>query len=299
MYQVSFVILHYLSFEVTTACVDSILATYVQSDRFHFNIIIVDNASPNESFKQLSEKYSTLQELVLLQAPKNLGFAKGNNIGYLYATEILHSDFVIIANNDTEFSQTDFLENIITIYASRGCALIGPDILSTNGYHQNPYRPHPITDRELSRWLFNRKLWLCFLYADRYLHITKHISSFRNYYEKRSASGKPQNTWQEAHHDVVLQGACIIFTPIFIKSFPKYAFYPHTYMYCEEDILAYLCQRNGLSIIYTPSLQVLHKESVSTCLSHASQLDKDIYLTQNIVASLKIFKKLRKLKEIH
>jgi len=289
-----FVILHYLSWEVTSACIDSVCSTYQQTEQIHYHIIVVDNASPNDSFSQLRKRYDGHPDITLLQASENLGFAKGNNLGYRYALEKLQADFIIIANNDTEFRQPDFLSAIEDIYRRSTPALIGPDILNINGYHQNPYRNHPVTNRELSRWLRNRRLWLMFLHLDKHLRLSEHLPCFHSFYEKRAAAGRPQNTWQQEQKNVVLQGACIIFTPPYTKVSPSYAFYPGTYMYCEEDILAYLCQRTRLTVCYTPSLQVIHKESVSTSLSHTSQREKDTFLTRNIIKSLKIFKKLRR-----
>ena len=296
MYHISFVILHYLSFEVTSACIDSICATYPQTASAAYHIIVVDNASPNDSYQQLLQAYHAAPQITLLHSDRNLGFAKGNNLGYRYALETFHSDFVIIANNDTEFLQPSFLQTMIQTYEKRSCALIGPDILNINGYHQDPYRPHPITDKQLSRWLRNRRLWLAFLRMDSFLHLSKHISFFQTFYQKHALAGMPLETWKEAADNVVLQGACIIFTPLFIQSFPSYAFYPGTYMYCEEDILAYLCEKSNLPIFYTPELQILHKDSASTSLSHTSQWEKDLFLTKNMVDSLKLFRKLRRQK---
>lgn len=298
MYHISFVILHYLSFAVTSACIDSICASYPQTDTISWQIIVVDNASPNDSFEQLRRKYHDVSHITLLHSDQNLGFAKGNNLGYRYALEHFQSDFVIIANNDTEFLQSGFLQTMIQTYELHDCALIGPDILNINGYHQNPYRPHPITDKQLSRWLRNRRLWLVFLRMDNWLHLSEHISFFRTFYQKRALAGMPLDTWKEAADNVVLQGACIIFTPLYIKKFPQNAFYPGTYMYCEEDILAYFCAENHLGTHYTPGLQILHRDSASTSLSHASQREKDLFLTKNMIRSLKVFRRLRRRKTI-
>ncbi len=298
MRHISFVILHYLSFEVTCACIDSICASYPQTDAISWQIIVVDNASPNDSYEQLRQKYHAASHITLLHSDQNLGFAKGNNLGYRYALENFHSDFVIIANNDTEFSQPDFLQTMLQTYERHGCALIGPDILNINGYHQNPYRPHPITGRQLSRWLRNRRLWLAFLRMDTFLHLSEHFSFFRTFYQKRALAGMPLDTWKEAADNVVLQGACIIFTPVFISKFPNNAFYPKTYMYCEEDILAYFCAENHLKTRYAPELQILHRDSASTALSHTSQRERDLFLTENMIRSLKIFRRLRRQKKL-
>lgn len=293
MHQVCFVILHYLSFETTKNCVDSICNTFAQNAELPYHIVIVDNASPNDSYHLLSKEYQSHLHVTLLKAPANLGFAKGNNLGYEYALNEIHADFIIITNNDTEFQQTEFLKLMTETYEAQHCALIGPDIYNITGYHQNPYRSHPITHRELTRWIRNRRIWLLFLHLDRVLNVTKFIPFFRNYYEKRSAAGRPQpDSWQSPQHNVVLQGACLIFTPAFTQHFTEYAFYPETFMYCEEDILAILCQKHDLGTYYAPNLQVIHMESVSTALSLRSARERDFFFTKNILQSLKVLKKM-------
>jgi len=294
MYHFSFVVLHYLSYEATNNCIRSILETYSQSHEYTYNIIVVDNASPNSSYEKLRSRYDNNSTVIFIQSPTNLGYAKGNNIGYIYALRQLDSDFIIIANNDTQFQQADFLHQLVEIYNYNTCALIGPDIITPDGLHQNPYRSQIITKHELKCWERNRRLWLMFLYMDKFFCLSKHISFFRNYYNTRAQAGKPTTSWKIANHNVVLQGACIIFTPTFTSSFPNYAFHPDTFMYCEEDILAYLCAKKNLCTYYTPALQIYHAEAVSTQLSYKSYISKEIFLTKNILKSLRILKKIRK-----
>lgn len=292
MYQTCFVILHYLSYEATAECVDSIRAVIAQTSRLPYHIIIVDNASPNDSYARLQERYGGLPDVTLMRTPENLGFARGNNLGYRYALEELGADFVVIANNDTKWEQPDFLERMVQVYERENCALIGPDIYNTGGYHQNPYRGHMLTKRELDRWIRNRRLWLLFLLMDKYLHLTKIFPAFRKFYDKRAAAGRPEDTWRQARDNVVLQGACILFTPAFCKENGEYAFYPGTFLYCEEEILALYCSRHGLSLRYEPSLWILHKESVSTSLAETSAWENDYKFTRNMLDSLSILRRL-------
>ena len=292
MYKVCFVILHYISYETTEECIESIFNSIPQSSQMPYHIIVVDNASPNNSYVKLQERYCCHPDVTLLQASENMGFAQGNNIGYRYALEQWQADFVIAANNDTLFSQPDFLECMVHIYEKSLCALIGPDIYNVSGYHQNPYRTQPISHKALCRWIRNRRLWLWFLRLDRYLHLTAFFPFFRKFYMQRAAAGRPDSSWEQAQQGVVLQGACILFTPAFSEKIREFAFYPETFLYCEEDILALLCSRKGMKIQYDPSLKVIHKESVSTGLAAASAWEKDYAFTKNMLKSLKILKRL-------
>jgi len=55
-YKFTFVVLHYITIEDTTECVDSIL-TNIKYD--NYNIIIIDNGSPNDTGKLLADKYDS------------------------------------------------------------------------------------------------------------------------------------------------------------------------------------------------------------------------------------------------
>ena len=71
---ICFVILHYMATDETIICVDSILEN-VNGDK---RIIIVDNASPNNSFDELNIKYKDNILVDVISTDENLGFAKGN-----------------------------------------------------------------------------------------------------------------------------------------------------------------------------------------------------------------------------
>jgi GT2 family glycosyltransferase len=65
----------------------------------NFEILVVDNASPNKSPDIIKEMYPEIQ---LIISEKNLGFAGGNNIALKQA----RGDYILL-NNDTEV-KTDF-----------------------------------------------------------------------------------------------------------------------------------------------------------------------------------------------
>ena len=63
----------------TSACVESIKK--IEGDK---KIIIVDNASPNGSVKQIRELYGADSTVDIIESSSNLGYARGNNLGYEY-----------------------------------------------------------------------------------------------------------------------------------------------------------------------------------------------------------------------
>ena len=96
-YKIAFIILHYQTLDETIKCIESIKN---RIDTENYEIIIVDNCSPNGSGKILYDKYNEIERYHVLLNEKNLGFSAGNNIGFRHAKKI-KCDFIAMINNDT------------------------------------------------------------------------------------------------------------------------------------------------------------------------------------------------------
>ncbi len=68
------------------------------------DVVIVDNASPDDSVEVLSAGIEALDQVELIKSPVNGGFAAGNNVGLraIYAREE-QPDAVLLLNPDTDF----------------------------------------------------------------------------------------------------------------------------------------------------------------------------------------------------
>jgi GT2 family glycosyltransferase len=98
---VSIITVNYDHPEVTLALLSSLrLVTYP-----NIEIIVVDNASPNDDPAILKSSYP---EIIFIQSPINLGFAGGNNIGIRKA----RGEYLLFINNDTEV-EPGFLEPLV------------------------------------------------------------------------------------------------------------------------------------------------------------------------------------------
>jgi len=71
----------------------------------NIEIIIVDNASPDEHPEIVKEK---CPEIIYIESDKNLGFAGGNNLGF----KVAKGKYILLLNNDTEVEQ-GFLEPLV------------------------------------------------------------------------------------------------------------------------------------------------------------------------------------------
>ncbi|MFZ4545789.1 MAG: glycosyltransferase family 2 protein [Bacteroidales bacterium] len=92
--------------EVTCALLESLRhITYP-----NIEIIVVDNASPNDDPAIIKQSYP---EIIFIQSEKNLGFAGGNNIGIKQSK----GKYVLLLNNDTEVGP-GFLEPLVAKFES-------------------------------------------------------------------------------------------------------------------------------------------------------------------------------------
>lgn len=113
------------------------LASLRNVDYPNFEIIVVDNASTDDSVAAIRQAYP---EVVILQNHDNLGYAEGNNVGIRYAKErgsdyvfILNNDTVVDANTLTPLVETMEREPDVAIAGSRICYYDKRDIIQCAG----------------------------------------------------------------------------------------------------------------------------------------------------------------------
>jgi GT2 family glycosyltransferase len=274
--RISFVILHYLTERDTTECIESILRNVNYND---YNIIVVDNGSSNESGKNLKLRYQNNPKVDILLSEKNLGFARGNNLGFIKAKKEYHSDFIILMNNDMIIEQQDFLKIVVSKFNTMNFAVMGPNIISTiDKKHQNP-QPFRIKTKKDAWYQFTRHLVLLMLNYARLEPLIKNILKTI----KQDVSFVSKHTKELTN--VQLHGSCLIFSPLYIQMFD--GLYEKTFMYFEEDILFYLCRKFNLKTYYCPDLVILHKEDSATNEYLKNTLQKNRFIYRHSLASIK------------
>lgn len=278
---IAFVILHYQALEETIHCIESIKLNVKDEKK----IIVVDNGSPNKSGVELKTICKEDGEIEVLLNEENLGFAKGNNLGYNVARK-LGPDFIVVLNSDTLIRQDRFSEMVEAAYEKYSFDVMGPDIFSTRtSSHQNPQRETNYSLKELKKtrfilviknrlkWAIKLKYWL-FHPLDTYVDDTH-----KNY-----------NTAQIGK---VLHGAFYIFSKKFIEKHER-CFYNETFMYFESYILHYLGMKEGLVFLYEPKIQIVHHEDVSTDVIYTTRYKKSVFENQWLLDSCEKFINLQK-----
>lgn len=280
---ICFVILHYMAVKQTIETANRILE--LQGNK---NIIIVDNASPNGSFKCLKNQYSNNDNVDLIYNNINLGFAKGNNIGYKYAKEKYNPDFIVVMNSDILIKQNDFINRVVASEQRYSFQIMGPDIITfSGGFHQNPMKQHDYSINNLLKLKRSLivKQYIKPLYWIKWRVINRHP-------QKRKQSVNTVKT-TKVKKNIPLHGSFYIFSRDFINE-NDYCFYPKTFMYMEAQILYYLAMKKKYVLIYDPTIEVVHIDDVSTDMTFSNRYKKAVFSNKALLQSTKVFIELLK-----
>jgi GT2 family glycosyltransferase len=117
---VSIIILNYNAGQILLDCFESVIKTNYDN----FEIIIVDNASEDKSYRKCKEKFERTR---IIENEKNLGYCEGNNIGIREAK----GDYIVILNPDT-IVEPNCIRELIFAHEKLGEGLYQPKILSLN-----------------------------------------------------------------------------------------------------------------------------------------------------------------------
>ena len=82
----------------------------------NLEILVVDNGSEDGSVEMVEREFP---DVWLIKNSSNLGFVKAANQGIDFAFKKLKVDYVVVSNNDVEYTQKDWLKKLIKIAESR------------------------------------------------------------------------------------------------------------------------------------------------------------------------------------
>lgn len=263
-------ILHYKDYHVTSRCIDSLLALQVPLN-CQAKIVVIDNGSLNNSLEELKRRYSS-QPLTFIESQQNLGFAKGNNLGFDYAKEVLNADIAIFLNNDIEIKQPDFLKKTIDCLQKNNIDVLCPDVyVPQTNWHQSPLcdgkdMPEYITGIvEKSRSILAKSMNYTLLEKAKKTisNLLINFPPYMDYLIKKNTANIVSSDWEYSRSNIVPQGACVIVNKHFIQNM-QYIFHPGTFMYFEECILKVMCDSNNFQTYYCHNIQVLHHHGCIT-----------------------------------
>ena len=269
---IAFLILHYKNVNETLQCVKSIESMDFSMEKAL--IYIVDNGSNDESSKILQQRFKDSNHVVLIFLQKNIGFSAGNNAGFAEIKKQKNIEYAIVCNSDIVFTQSDFIQKVQEIYQKRSFDVLGPDIYKVEKRKRISTSPMYSRVASLETLVNTIKISQCRLQA-----IERGETSWLNIKTAFPSLGEGMrygafcigkkmhelinSRFPQKQENVLLQGACLIFSSRYINRHEK-LFYPETFLYYEEVILLVRAQRENLQLVYDPTVKVWHKEGRST-----------------------------------
>lgn len=277
--EIVFVILHYLAIEETKQSVK-----YIQNniDAEQYHIVIVDNASNNGSGAVLEEYYSQEADITVIINMENLGFARGNNVGFSYAKQTWNPKYIILMNNDVYLLEKQLMHKLDIEYIESGFAVLGPLIMTADGRCDiNPIRTSPMTKQQVLNEIK--------IYRRRKILYQYHLMEFRNKILrvlKRTGEKRRYKNYIQRSENVQLHGSFMVFSTQYIEHFEGLD--DRTFLFREEAILYKHMLENRLNTVYLPDIVVFHKEDAATEQFVRTEREKVLFELDNHLKSLNV-----------
>jgi GT2 family glycosyltransferase len=232
-YQIIFLILNYKTYNDTIKLAKELIS--YKSFGSRCGIVIVDNASPNESWNNLNNEFAQNSDVYLVRSELNGGYARGNNVGLKYM-ENCPPKYVCIINNDVHFTEKT-IDNLINIYP------LLPNAVVISPVQKFPDDTSPIDFNKINN------LWQ---------DILRYFPAQRLF--KRKGLGYKQNCNIPNVEKVdIIEGA---FMFVDYEKFKTIGFYDNdTFLFCEERIVARRVINAGYHNYYILHENYLHEHS--------------------------------------
>lgn len=239
---VSAIVLNYLNWEQTVRAVEDLLG----QSGVDLDIVVVDNASPNDSLDQLNSRIGAEERVQIIASGHNGGYAQGNNHGARWRLEgetgrgdgadSRPPDYLLIVNNDVRLPDRRAVATLASFAAAHPDAgMVGPRVLTCAGFPQGPYRrPHPLI--------------CCLRYCLPIIPLAHRLW---------------RRCWREekSRPCFALIGACLL---VPAAAFAEAGMFDEaTFLGAEEYILAERLRARGLRSYYVPTAWVLHEHGFS------------------------------------
>lgn len=194
----------------------------------NFEIVIVDNDSPDNSLALLKESLDKKHHII--SSGKNGGFAFGNNVGIKYAMD-RKADYVLLINNDTTV-EPDFLTNLVDFIDDKQNVAMATGLI-LNYYDKN-------------------KIW----YDGGEIKWDK-------FYGHHINEGKNLSDVKLEEREITFATGCLML--IKCKAIEKIGLLPEEYfMYYEDVDFCAKVKSNGYKILYNPKSVIYHKISAAS-----------------------------------
>lgn len=245
--KIAFVAVNYNNCWITTNYVSNIKAIHGYG-KHDIEIVIVDNASQENDYKELKRQIEKETDVRLVHSEQNLGYFGGLNFG-IKLLNYKDYDYIIAGNNDLFFSR-DFFETLEKKKYGNKQTVIVPDLETISGVHQNPqFIDVPSAKRQLGYKVY----YSCYLMAV-IIDMLYKKKREKRMAEKKKADNQGKEIFQ-------CTGALMLFRPEFFEHCGLLD--DSLFLWGEEVALAHQLVEAGDKMYYDPDLKVIHMENAS------------------------------------
>lgn len=229
---VSVIIVNWNTAQVTCDCLESV---YQQPDGIDFEVIVVDNASSDDSVAVIEEKFP---QVVLIENDDNRGFAVANNQGIAIAKGkyvlLLNSDTVVLDNaieKAVEFADTRCDAAVI------GCRVLNPD---------KSLQP------------------TCFMYPS-VLNMVLSASYLYKIFPNSKFFGRERMSWWDREDEREVEVVTGCFMLVRREAMEQVGTMDERFfMYGEETDWCYRFKQAGWNVMFSPCAQIIHLGGASS-----------------------------------
>ena len=223
---ISIIVVNWNTAQITSDCLESV---YQQTDGIDFEVIVIDNASSDDSVAVIKENFP---QVVLVENNDNHGFAAANNQGMAIAQGryvlLLNSDTIILANaiDKTISFADDHPESGVV-----GCRVLNPD---------KTLQP------------------TCFMFPS-LLNMLLSTSYLYKLFPKSRFFGRERMSWwnREEEREVDVVTGC--FMLVRREAIEQVGLMDEQFfMYGEETDLCYRFKKTGWKVFFTPDAEIIH-----------------------------------------
>lgn len=190
-------------------CIDQHIFDYV---------VIIDNASKKDDVLYLKENLN--KKVILIENEKNVGFARGNNIGLKYLVENLHCEYGLVCCTDIIFEK-ESIENCINVLKDKKCSAVTILKKEYDGSESDCF------------WNFQKPMQ----YYNRFFLIKN------KFFRKKEKTIKED---KDFFYCDCIRGSFMFFNLNDLKNADY--FDEHTFLYYEEEILLWKFKQNNLKV---------------------------------------------------
>ncbi|MFA5014471.1 MAG: glycosyltransferase family 2 protein [Actinomycetota bacterium] len=223
----------------TEDLLEKLIGCLVRQSYRDWVLVIVNNSPDNNAINKVIKNFND-NRIILTGNNKNLGYSRGNNLGFEFLMDkklINRDDVVLFTNEDIVIKDEDFLAKSKDAMNSLKCGFMGPKIINNDGSQMLPHVRKAGFLKCLLHMGNNGKVDKIFGINRSLKKITRPIKVF------------------------LLNGACFFCRAgDFIKAG---MFDTNTFIYYEEELIYRKVYDARISTCYDPRIFVYHKHSAS------------------------------------